>query len=236
MISDNLLQVRASIPEGVTLVAVSKYHPIEALRQAYDAGQRVFGESRENELKAKVAALPTDIEWHFIGHLQTNKVKYIAPYVSLIHSIDSERLLDEVERQAIRFAAERTQRFGAEGAPIDVLLQLHVAQEETKSGFAPDELLHLLSTTRVSERWPHLRLRGLMGMASWVDDPEQWRREFRQITACHRALIQGPLAEQGLASDFTTLSFGMSDDHQIAIAEGSNMVRIGTAIFGPREY
>lgn len=237
MISENLSKVRTSIPEGVTLVAVSKYHPIEALQEAYDEGQRAFGESRENELRLKVAALPADVEWHFIGHLQTNKVKYVVPVASLIHSVDSERLLDEVERQAARFEAERTARFGAEGAAVGVLLQLHVAQEETKSGFTPDELLHLLNNTRIRERWPHVRLCGLMGMASFVDDSEQWRREFRQITACHRRLLEGPLAAQGItAEQFATLSFGMSEDYEVAIEEGSTMVRVGTAIFGPRQY
>ena len=237
MITENLAKVRTSIPEGVTLVAVSKYHPVEALQEAYDAGQRIFGESRENELRQKVAALPSDIEWHFIGHLQTNKVKYIAPFVSLIHSADSERLLDEIERQAIRFATEREQRFGPERARIDVLLQLHVAQEETKSGFAPDELLDLLGNTCASQRWPHLRLRGLMGMASFVDDETQWRKEFGQITACRQALLEGPLADQGIgAEEFGILSFGMSEDYPVAIEEGSNMVRVGTAIFGPRQY
>ena len=148
MIKENLQSIRATIPEGVTLVAVSKFHPVEALQEAYDAGQRIFGESRENEFKVKVAALPNDIEWHFIGHLQTNKVKYIAPYVSLIQSIDSDRLLDEVERQAVRFESERMARFG--NTCIDVLLQLHVAQEETKSGFTPDEVLSLLDSVNVS--------------------------------------------------------------------------------------
>ena len=217
-------------------MAVSKFHPVEALQEAYDAGQRIFGESRENELKVKVAALPQDIEWHFIGHLQTNKVRQVVPYVRLIHSVDSERLLDEVERQAARFAEERARRFGVDHSPIDVLLQLHVAQEETKSGFSPDELADLLSTAHIRERWPHVRLRGLMGMASFVDDPEQWRREFRQITACQQALLEGPLAQQRLAEDFTILSFGMSEDYLVAIEEGSNMVRVGTAIFGARQY
>ena len=235
MVKENLTNVRATIPEGVTLVAVSKFHPVEALQEAYDAGQRIFGESRENEFKVKVAALPNDIEWHFIGHLQTNKVKYIAPYVSLIQSIDSERLLDEVERQAVRFESERMAKFG--DASIDVLLQLHVAQEETKSGFTPDEVLSLLESVNVSERWPHVRLRGVMGMASFVDDADQWRREFRQIKACHQALLDGPLNKQGILSEqFNILSFGMSDDYKVAIEEGSNMVRIGTSIFGHREY
>lgn len=235
MIKENLQSIRATIPEGVTLVAVSKFHPVEALQEAYDAGQRIFGESRENEFKVKVAALPNDIEWHFIGHLQTNKVKYIAPYVSLIQSIDSERLLDEVERQAVRFSSEREARFG--DTCIDVLLQLHVAQEETKSGFTPNEVLSLLESVNFAERWPHVRLRGVMGMASFVDDSDQWRREFRQIKACHQALLDGPLNKQGITFEqFNILSFGMSDDYRVAIEEGSNMVRIGTSIFGHREY
>lgn len=241
MVSENLKRIEATIPAGVQLVAVSKYHPVEALQEAYDAGQRVFGESRENELKLKVEALPKDIEWHFIGHLQTNKVKYLAPCVSLIHSIDTERLLDEVEKQAVRFAEERKQRFAdrpeLSDGRIPVLLQLHVAQEETKSGFSPEELIALLSGSKIAERWPHVRLCGLMGMASYVDDEEQWRREFRQITACHRALLAGPLAAQGIeAEQFATLSFGMSHDYHIAIEEGANMVRVGTAIFGERQY
>ena len=247
MIQKNLDKVRASIPEGVTLVAVSKYHPVEALQEAYDAGHRIFGESRENELKLKVEALPKDIEWHFIGHLQTNKVKYLAPVISLIHSIDTERLLDEVERQAVRFMEERKQRFASaqpsailgdlSDGRIPVLLQLHVAQEETKSGFAPEELIELLTSNKIQERWPHVSLRGLMGMASFVDDEEQWRREFRQIIACQQALLDGPLKAQGFtAADFPILSFGMSEDYPVAIEEGSNMVRVGTSIFGPRQY
>lgn len=216
-------------------MAVSKFHPVEALQEAYDAGQRVFGESRENEFKAKVAVLPDDIEWHFIGHLQTNKVKYIAPYVNLIQSIDTERLLDEVEKQAIRFSSERMAKFG--DSSIDVLLQLHVAQEETKSGFTPDELLALLGSVNIGERWPHVRLRGLMGMASFVEDEDQWRKEFRQIVACQKALLEGPLKAQGISPEqFNILSFGMSEDYKVAIEEGSNMVRVGTSIFGPRQY
>lgn len=247
MIRENLDKIRAAIPEGVTLVAVSKYHPVEALREAYDAGQRIFGESRENELKTKVEALPADIEWHFIGHLQTNKVKYLAPIVSLIHSIDSERLLDEVERQAIRYEAGRKARFAnclpnsqlgdLSDGRIPVLLQLHVAQEESKSGFTPAELLELLAANQISERWPHVSIRGLMGMASFVDDEQQWRQEFRQITQCQKLLLEGALKQQGFTPDlFPILSFGMSDDHQVAIQEGSNMVRVGTAIFGSRQY
>ncbi len=236
MVKENLAKIRATLPAGVTLVAVSKFHPAEMVAEAYEAGQRIFGESRESELKQKVAVLPSDIEWHFIGHLQSNKVKYIAPYVSLIHSIDTEKLLDEVERQAVRFSAERKERFGGKDT-IDVLLQLHVAQEETKSGFLPDEACQLLADNRVVERWPHVRLRGLMGMASFVDTPEQWRREFEAIRRCRETMLEGPLRDQGIgAEQFSILSYGMSEDYPVAIEEGSNMVRIGTAIFGPRVY
>ena len=227
MVKENLAKIQATIPEGVTLVAVSKFHPAEMIAEAYQCGQRLFAESRENEFRAKVEQLPQDIEWHFIGHLQTNKVKQVVPYASMIQSIDSKRLLDEIEKQM--------QKIGRPS--IDGLLQLHVAQEETKSGFLPDEILSLLTENRISERWPHIRLRGVMGMASFVDDPDQWRKEFRQIKACYQALLEGPLKAQGIdAQQFSVLSFGMSEDYPVAIEEGSNMVRIGTSIFGPRVY
>ena len=227
MITENLAKIRATIPDGVTLVAVSKFHPAEMIAEAYQCGQRIFAESRENEFRAKVEQLPQDIEWHFIGHLQTNKVKQVVPYASMIQSIDSERLLDEIEKQM--------QKVGR--TSIDGLLQLHVAQEETKSGFLPDEVMTLLTDNRIAERWPHIRLRGVMGMASFVDDPDQWRKEFRQIKACYQALLEGPLKAQGIdAQQFSVLSYGMSEDYPIAIEEGSNMVRIGTSIFGPRVY
>ncbi len=227
MITENLAKIRATIPDGVTLVAVSKFHPAEMIAEAYQCGQRIFAESRENEFRAKVEQLPQDIEWHFIGHLQTNKVKQVVPYASMIQSIDSERLLDEIEKQM--------QKVGR--TSIDGLLQLHVAQEETKSGFLPDEIMTLLTDNRIAERWPHIRLRGVMGMASFVDDPDQWRKEFRQIKACYQALLEGPLKAQGIdAQQFSILSYGMSEDYPVAIEEGSNMVRIGTSIFGPRVY
>ncbi|MCR5393915.1 MAG: YggS family pyridoxal phosphate-dependent enzyme [Bacteroidales bacterium] len=227
MIKENLAKVKASIPEGVTLVAVSKFHPAEMIAEAYEQGQRIFAESRENEFRDKVSKLPKDIIWHFIGHLQTNKVKYVVPYASMIQSIDSERLLDEVEKQM-----QKTDR-----SSIDVLLQLHVAQEETKSGFLPDEIMALLSQNCIAERWPHIRLRGVMGMASFVDDAAQWRREFGAIRACHKALLDGPLKAQGISAEqFSILSYGMSEDYPVAIEEGSNMVRVGTSIFGPRNY
>ena len=145
----------------------------------------------------------------------------------MIQSVDSERLMDEIEKQ--------TAKIGRTG--IDILLQIHVAQEETKSGFTPDEIVDLIGKNRVAERWPHLRLRGVMGMASFVDDAEQWRKEFRAIRACHKALLDGPLKAQGIGQEqFNILSYGMSEDYPVAIEEGSNMVRIGTSIFGPRVY
>jgi hypothetical protein len=227
MIKENLEKVRATVPDGVTLVAVSKFHPAEMIAEAYDCGQRIFAESRENEFRQKAETLPKDIEWHFIGHLQTNKVKYVVPYATMIQSVDSERLMDEIEKQ--------TAKIGRTG--IDILLQIHVAQEETKSGFTPDEIVDLIGKNRVAERWPHLRLRGVMGMASFVDDAEQWRKEFRAIRACHKALLDGPLKAQGIGQEtFSVLSYGMSSDYEVAIEEGTNMVRIGTSIFGPRVY
>lgn len=227
MIQENLAKVSGTLPEGVTLVAVSKFHPAEMIEEAYAAGQRIFAESRENEFLKKVESLPKDIEWHFIGHLQTNKVKYVVPYASMIQSVDSERLLDEIEKQMAKI----------DRPFIEVLLQLHVAQEVTKSGFTPDEISDLLTNVNIIERWPHIRLRGVMGMASFVDDQEQWRREFRTIVTCHKHLIEGPLKTQGIdAEQFSILSFGMSEDYQIAIEEGSNMVRVGTNIFGKRVY
>ncbi len=227
MVKENLEKVQTSLPEGVTLVAVSKFHPAEMVSEAYACGQRIFAESREQEFRVKVENLPTDIQWHFIGHLQTNKVKMVVPYATMIQSVDSERLLDEIEKQMQK----------CEKPFIEVLLQLHVAQEESKSGFTPNEILTLLNNTRVRERWPHIRLRGVMGMASFVDDQEQWRREFREIMNCYHSLLDGPLKEQSITEEqFSIRSFGMSEDYQVAIEEGSNMVRVGTTIFGPRNY
>ena len=227
MIKENLAKIQATIPQGVTLIAVSKFHPEEMIAEAYESGQRIFAESRENEFRQKVESLPKDIQWHFIGHLQTNKVKYVVPYASMIQSVDSEKLLDEIEKQMVKIGRDS----------IEVLLQLHVAQEETKSGFSPTEILSLLSSVDLQQRWPHICFKGVMGMASFVDDQEQWRKEFRAIVACHQALINGPLKQQGIdAEQFSVLSFGMSEDYPVAIQEGSNMVRVGTSIFGPRVY
>ncbi len=225
-VADRIQEVRRELPEGVTLCAVSKYHPIEAVKEAYEAGQRIFGESREQELRLKWEALPKDIEWHFIGHLQTNKVKYIAPFVSLIQSVDSERLLDEIQKQAAK-----------NSRVIDVLLEVHIAQEESKSGFNPDELTDLLASVNIGQRWPNVNLKGIMAMATFTDDENQIRNEFHSLMTCYRQLLDGPLAQQGItAEQFAIRSFGMSEDYKIAVAEGSNMVRIGSHIFGEREY
>ena len=225
-VADRIQEVRRELPEGVTLCAVSKYHPIEAIKEAYEAGQRIFGESREQEVRLKWEALPKDIEWHFIGHLQTNKVKYIAPFVSLIQSVDSERLLDEIQKQAAK-----------NSRVIDVLLEVHIAQEESKSGFNPDELTDLLASVNIGQRWPNVNLKGIMAMATFTDDENQIRNEFHSLMTCYRQLLDGPLAQQGItAEQFAIRSFGMSEDYKIAVAEGSNMVRIGSHILGEREY
>ena len=225
-VAERIKEVRSELPEGVTLCAVSKYHPIEAVKEAYDAGQRIFGESREQEVRLKWETLPKDIEWHFIGHLQTNKVKYIAPFISLIQSVDSERLLDEIQKQAAKI-----------GRVIDVLLEVHIAQEKSKSGFDPEELIDLLSDVNIGQRWPNVNLKGIMAMATFTDDETQIRSEFRRLMSYYRQLLEGPLAQQGItAEQFAIRSFGMSEDYKIAIDEGSNMVRIGSHIFGEREY
>lgn len=206
------------MPDGVRLLAVSKFHPAEAIMEAYEAGQRAFGESRPQELKAKYEALPKDIEWHMIGHLQTNKVKYIAPYVTLIESLDSERLAAEIERQAERC-----------GRVIDCLLEIHVTAEQSKSGWDYDCLSAFVRRDGFSQ-YPHLRLRGVMGMATFTDDEAIVRADFERLSACYKEL-SGYFGEQ-----FDTLSMGMSDDYPIAIEYGSTEVRIGSTIFGHREY
>jgi hypothetical protein len=206
----------------VTLVAVSKFHPVEAIREAYDAGQRDFGESRAQELAVKAPAMPEDVRWHFIGHLQTNKVRQIMPHVSLIHSIDSIRLLRIVDSEAARI-----------GRTVDVLLQVHVAREETKFGFTPDELLAELPAQWQPADTPSVRVRGVMGMASLTDDNSRIAADFSEIARVFRELREGLFA--GVAT-FDTISMGMSDDFGIAIDAGSTMVRIGTDIFGAREY
>lgn len=217
-IADNLAEVRGRLPEGVTLVAVSKFHPAEALQEAYDAGQRVFGESRPQELVAKHGVLPKDIEWHMIGHLQTNKVKYIAPFISLIHSVDSMKLAEVIDKEASK--VRRT---------IDILLQLHIAQEETKFGWDAAELEHFLQNGSFASL-KNVRIRGLMGMASQTDDEGQVKREFAGLHNIY-IMLKGKYLPQ-----MDVLSMGMSGDYPLAIGEGATMVRIGSGIFGSREY
>lgn len=220
-VQKNLLEVKNELKDGCQLVAISKYHPAEAIQEAYDAGQRIFGESHVQEIEQKVKVLPKDIEWHFIGHLQTNKVKYIAPYISLIHAIDTEKLLREVNKQAAK--CDRT---------IKVLLQLHVAQEETKFGFTPDEAYDFLNCGILKEL-NNVKIAGVMGMASNVDNKEQIRGEFKQIKQffdkCKQTVFAGD-------DDFKEISMGMSHDYPIAIEEGSTLIRVGTRIFGERVY
>ena len=220
-VADNLRQVLAGLPQGVRLVAVSKFHPEEAILEAYGVGQRIFGESKVQEMSRKHDALPKDIEWHFIGHLQTNKVKYIAPYVSLIHGIDSYRLLSEVDKQGAKA-----------GRTLDVLLQIHIAQEETKFGFTPDECRQLLADG-AWKALAHVRICGLMGMASNTDDDAQVSREFEELHALFTEVKTAWFAD---APAFKELSMGMSHDYPLAIRAGSTLVRVGTKIFGERDY
>ena len=220
-IAQRIQALKHSLPSEVTLVAVSKFHPVEALQEAYAAGQRVFGESRAQELVAKQRQLPADIEWHFIGTLQSNKVKEIVPFISLIHSVDSLRLLQEIEKQAAK--VDRV---------IRVLLEIHVAQEETKHGLTPEACEQLLADEAVAHL-SHVRICGLMGMATNTEDEVQIRAEFQQIHALFNKLKDGLCRTN---PDFTLLSMGMSHDYPLAIAEGSNLIRVGTAIFGERVY
>lgn len=220
-VKGHLREVRSRLPEGVCLVAISKYHPVEYLQTAYEEGQRVFGESHEQELRQKVEVLPNDIQWHFIGHLQTNKVKYIAPYVTMIEAVDSLKLLKEIEKQGAK-----------NNRVIDVLLELHIAEEETKYGLTLDACRQLLEEGEW-RNMAHVRICGLMMMASYVEDEAQIRQEFRTAHNFFDEVKQRYFAESPY---FTQRSWGMSHDYPIAVEEGSTMVRVGTAIFGPRVY
>ena len=218
MVEDNLKNILKELPPGVKLVAVSKFHPASDILAAYNAGQRRFGENRPKELAAKVPALPDDIEWHFIGHLQTNKLKFVLPYASLVESIDSLHLLEAVDK------------WGNEhGKVIDVLLELHLGAEETKGGFTQVEIETILS--RSMSDFPHVRFRGLMGMATNTDDMSVVEADFARIEAFKRHLD-----EKFQLPDFTELSIGMSHDWPLAVKHRATIVRIGTAIFGPRTY
>ncbi|MBP5373508.1 MAG: YggS family pyridoxal phosphate-dependent enzyme [Bacteroidales bacterium] len=215
MISESLERLRAAIPEGVALVAVSKFHPVERMLQAYDAGQRIFAESRPQELAAKVPKMPGDVQWHFIGHLQTNKLKLVLPYVCMVQSVDSLHLLEAISAWG-----------KANGRTVDVLLELHLGAEETKQGFTEEEILSILA----SEKLDGIRIRGLMGMASNTDDMAVVDGEFDRIESLFLKIKSS--GREG----FDQLSIGMSSDWQLAIRHGATMVRIGTDIFGPREY
>ena len=217
-IAENIRDIKATLPSDVTLVAVSKFHPVESLLEAYNSGQRIFGESRVQELVAKHATLPQDIEWQMIGHLQTNKVRAIAPFISLIQSVDSARLAECINREAERI-----------GRTIDILLEIRVAEEESKSGWEYAELLDFLQSGAITEL-KNIRVRGVMGMATNTDDEARIRADFEQL-----ALYKKELAPMFDAS-FDTLSMGMSDDYALAVECGSTMVRVGSSIFGVREY
>ena len=220
-IADNLQQVLNELPEGVRLVAVSKFHPNEAIEEAYRSGQRVFGESKVQEMTAKYESLPKDIEWHFIGHLQTNKIKYIVPYVALIHGIDSYKLLVEVNKQAEKA-----------GKVVNCLLQLHIAEEETKFGFSFDECRDMLAESEW-KTLSNIQLCGLMGMATNTDDNEQIKKEFCSLSSFFKEVKDSWFAD---TEAFRELSMGMSHDYHQAIAAGSTLIRVGSKIFGDRTY
>ena len=231
MIKQTINKLRSELPATVKLVAVSKFHPFEAIEEAYKAGQRIFAESRPQELLSKVKRLEeiraergepdfmSDLEWHFIGHLQTNKLKMVLPYVSLVQSVDSLRLLDAIQSWA-----------SVNGTTTDVLLEPHVAAEETKQGFDQSEIMDILAD---ADKYSNVRFRGIMGMATFTDDEDVIRSDFKQIRDIRNKAVKSfPRLEQ----DFSELSIGMSDDYKIAVEYGSTMVRIGSMIFGMRQY
>ncbi len=219
-IAEKIRELHAWLPADVEVVAVSKFHPVEQLMEAYNAGQRIFGESRQQELLAKIPQMPADVRWHFIGHLQTNKVRSLVGRVAMIESVDTQHLLDLIDAESVKA-----------GVVSRVLLQVHVAQEETKFGFYPEEIYQYMSERRF-EALKATHLCGIMGMATNTDDTERVRLDFQAIAECKRRCLEIAPDLRG----FDILSMGMSDDFKIAIEEGSTLVRIGTAIFGPRNY
>lgn len=219
MITQNLEKIRKELPEHVQLVAVSKTKPVEDLQEAFDAGQRIFGENKVQEMAAKWEMLPKDIEWHFIGHLQRNKVKYLAPFVSLIHGVESLRLLKEINKQALK-----------SNRIIDVLLQFYIANEETKFGLSEEEAEVLLNSEEF-KLLENIRIRGVMGMATFTEDQEKIRGEFQKLQRIYNDLLRKHFGGVML---FDTISMGMSGDYTIAIDEGSTMIRLGSSIFGAR--
>mgnify|MGYP002510044300 CR=1 FL=1 len=212
-VASQISQIRATLPAGVELVAVSKFHPVEAIMEAYNSGQRIFGESRVQELTAKYNSLPKDIEWQMIGHLQTNKVRAIAPFVSLIQSVDSQRLLECINREAERC-----------GRVIDCLLEVHVTAEDSKSGWDVAELREYLNSGAIAEL-KNIRIRGVMGMATFTDDQAVVRADFERLATCKKELAEY------FGEEFDTLSMGMSDSYRVAIEEGSTLVRVGRKLF-----
>ena len=224
MVEDNLSRIYRELPPGVKLVAVSKFHPSSMILSAYQAGQRCFGENRPQEFAAKAIELPDDIEWHFIGHLQTNKLKLVLPYASLVESVDSLHLLEAIEKWG-----------SLNGRVTSILLELHLGAEETKGGFTEDEITAILeraSGTSAANSYPHIRFCGLMGMATNTDDEARVEADFMRIRE-FKERLDGTFPE---LKDFRELSIGMSNDWKIAVRHGATIVRIGTAIFGPREY
>lgn len=220
-IQANLKEVLTSLPTQVKLVAVSKFHPNESIEQAYRAGQRIFGESKVQELTSKYETLPKDIEWHFIGHLQTNKVKYIAPYIAMIHAVDSYKLLAEIDKQAAK-----------NGRVIPCLLEIHIAQEESKYGFTFQECREMLEAGEW-KNLTHICIAGLMGMATFTEDETEIKREFDSLKQFFNEIKQNYFADR---DTFREISMGMSHDYPLAIEAGSTLVRVGSKIFGERIY
>ena len=220
-IAENRKHILNELPSGVRLGAVSKFHPETDIEVAYQAEQRIFGESKVQEMSSKHDILPKDIEWHFIGHLQTNKVKYIVPYVAMVHGVDSYKLLAEINKEAAKINRK-----------VNCLLQIHIAQEESKFGFSFDECTEMLD----AGEWrnlSHIQICGLMGMATFTDNQEEVRKEFQSLNSFFQKVKKGWFADD---IDFKEISMGMSDDYHIAIEEGSTLVRIGSSIFGERIY
>ena len=221
MIQENLNAVKTTLPSNVTLIAVSKTKPVADIKEAYDAGQRIFGENKALEVRDKHQVLPDDIQWHFIGHLQTNKIKYIAPFVTLIHSIDSAALLESVNKESAK-----------NNRVIDCLLQFHIAQEDTKFGLDIEEAKNLLESENF-KKLRNIRIVGVMGMATFTDNSAQIRDEFKNLKNIFEILKNTYFKEN---DTFREISMGMSDDYPIAIEEGATMVRVGSKIFGARNY
>ena len=220
-IQSEIQRIKAELPPSTQLVAVSKFHPVEALQEAYDGGQRIFGESKVQEMTSKYEALPKDIEWHFIGHLQTNKIKYMAPYVALIHGVDSYKLLAEIDKQA-----------GKVGRTIPCLLQIHIAQEETKFGFSIDECRAMLEAGEW-KNLKHIQIAGMMGMATNTGNGQQVEAEFKTLSCFFHEMKETYFKDMPY---YKELSMGMSDDYPLAIRHGSTLIRIGSRIFGERLY